>query len=157
MVALGIRERLKRKVYAGGIFAVLLCGCESFCLNAEAIMHLRNWHNKRLREMCRVTMCQTFVHQITSVSLQKRTGVFSLGNYLGSCTLLWAGQEPLVQKAHAAVGDGASDCWRPRDDLRQVTRAPPSSTLAKRARKAPRPPSPNGLLSRSIARGGASL
>jgi len=36
-------------------------------------------------------MCQTFVHRITSVSLQKRAGVFSLEHYLASRTLLWAG------------------------------------------------------------------
>ena len=32
--------------------------------------------------MCRVTMLQTHVYRITSESLQKRTGVFSLENYL---------------------------------------------------------------------------
>ena len=41
--------------------------------------------------MCRVTMCQSFVHQISSASLQKRTGVFSIEYYLASRTLLWAG------------------------------------------------------------------
>ena len=52
---------------------------------------LANWHNKRVREMCRVTMLQTYVYRITSESLQKRTGVFSLEHYLASRTLLWAG------------------------------------------------------------------
>ena len=51
---------------------------------------LSNWHNKWIREMCRVTMCPTFVHRITSGSLQKRTGVCSLEHYLASRTLLWA-------------------------------------------------------------------
>ena len=41
-----------------------------------------------MREMCRVTMRQTFVHRITSESLQKLTGVFSLEHYLASRTLL---------------------------------------------------------------------
>jgi hypothetical protein len=44
-----VPERLKGKVYAGGVLAVLLYGCESWCLAAEAITRLRNWHNKRLR------------------------------------------------------------------------------------------------------------
>ena len=93
-----VPERLKGKVYAGGVLAVLLYGCESWCLTAEAITRLRNWHNKRIREMCRVTMFQTFVHQITSVSLQKRTGVFSLEHYLASRTLLWAGHVARMPK-----------------------------------------------------------
>ena len=38
--------------------------------------------------MCRVTMLQTHVYRITSESLQKRTGVFSLEHYLASRTLL---------------------------------------------------------------------
>ena len=44
---------------------------------AESISRLRNWHNKRIREMCRVTMCQSFVHQISSASLQKRMSTTS--------------------------------------------------------------------------------
>ena len=46
-----IPERLKGKVYAGGILAVLLYGCESWCLTAESVRRLNNWHNKRVREM----------------------------------------------------------------------------------------------------------
>ena len=59
---------------------------------------LSNWHKKRIREMCRVTMCQTFVHRITSESLQKRTGAFSLEHYLASRTLLWAGHVARMPK-----------------------------------------------------------
>jgi hypothetical protein len=55
------------------------------------VQRLSNWHNKRVREMCCVIMFQTFVHLITSESLQKRTGVFSLEHYLASRTMLWAG------------------------------------------------------------------
>ena len=47
-----------------------------------------NWHNKRIHEMCRVTMLQTDVYRITSESLQKRTGIFSLAHYLASRRLL---------------------------------------------------------------------
>ena len=59
---------------------------------------LSSWLNKRVREMCRVTMCQTFVHRITSESLQKRTGVFSLEHYLASRMLLWAGHVARMPK-----------------------------------------------------------
>jgi len=34
----------------GGVLAVLLYGCES-------LRRLNNWHNKWIRDMCRVTMC----------------------------------------------------------------------------------------------------
>ena len=36
----GIPERLKGKVYAGGVLAVLLYGCESWCLTAESVRRL---------------------------------------------------------------------------------------------------------------------
>jgi len=49
--------------------------------------------------MCRVTMCQSFVHQISSAGLQKRTGVFSIEHYLASRTLLWAGHVARMPKS----------------------------------------------------------
>ena len=61
-----IPEQAKGKVYAGGVLAVLLYGCESWCLTAESVRRLSNWHNKRIREMCRVAMCQTFKSQVKS-------------------------------------------------------------------------------------------
>ena len=48
--------------------------------------------------MCRVTMCQTFVHRISSRSLQQRTGVFDLLHYVASRTLLWAGHVARMPK-----------------------------------------------------------
>ena len=57
-----VPERLKGRLYQGGVLAVLLYGCEPWCLKTEDIALLRNWHNKRIREMYRVTMCQTYVH-----------------------------------------------------------------------------------------------
>ena len=93
-----IPERLKGKVYASGVLAVLLYGCESWCLTAKSVRRLANWHNKRIREMCRVTMLQTYVYRISSESLQKRTGVFSLEHYLASSTLLWAGHVARMHK-----------------------------------------------------------
>ena len=66
-------------------------------LMAESV-RLANWYNKRIREMCRVTMLQTHIYRITSESLQKRTGVFSLEHYLASRTLLWAGHVARMHK-----------------------------------------------------------
>ena len=106
---------LKGRLYQSGVLAVLLYDCESWCLKAEDIALLRNWHNKRIREMCRVTMCQTHVHRITLVSLQKGTAVFSLAHYLASRTLLWVGHVARMTKNRG----------RTRDDLWQDARAPP--------------------------------
>ncbi len=65
----------------------MLYGCKSRFLTAELVRRLANWHTKRIREMCRVTVLQKHVYCITSESLQKRTGVFSL-HCLASRTLL---------------------------------------------------------------------
>jgi hypothetical protein len=43
-------------------------------------------------------MCQASVHRITSESLLKRTGVFSLEHYLASRTLPWAGHVARMSK-----------------------------------------------------------
>ena len=94
-----VPERMKGQVYAGGVLAVLLYGCESWCLTAASLNKLCLWHNKRIREMCRVTMCQTMVHRITSKSLQQRTGVFDLQHYVASRTLLWAGHVARMPKS----------------------------------------------------------
>ena len=50
--------------------------------------------------MCRVAMRQTYVlHRISSKSLQQRTGVFELENYLASTTLRWAGHVARMPKS----------------------------------------------------------
>ena len=71
------------------------------CLTAEAITRLNSWHNQRLREMFRVTMCQTFVHRITLMNLQKRKGAFSLEYYLSSRILPWIGQIARMPKSRS--------------------------------------------------------
>ena len=94
-----VPERLKGKLYAGGVLSVLLYGCESWCLTEASVNRLSSWHNKRIREMCRVTMRQTYIHRISSKSLQQRTGVFELEHYLASRTLLWVGHVARMPKS----------------------------------------------------------
>ena len=66
----------KSALYSSGVFGVLLYGCESWCLTQKGMLTpLRNWHNKRIREKCRVTMHQVELYGITSVELQKRIGI----------------------------------------------------------------------------------
>ena len=48
-----------------------------------------------------VTIFQTFVHRITSVRSQKRTGVFSLEHYPASHTYLLAGHDARMPKSRS--------------------------------------------------------
>ena len=61
-----VPELLKGEVNPGGLLAVLLYGCESWCPTVSSIRRLRSWHSKRVREMCRVTMFKNYVNRITS-------------------------------------------------------------------------------------------
>ena len=60
---------------------------------------LRNWHNKRIRKMCRVTMHQVELYGITSVELQKRIGIWDLDYYVGRRTLQWVGHVVRMDKS----------------------------------------------------------
>ncbi len=44
-----VPERLKGKLYAGGVLSVLLYGGEYWCLTEASISRLSSWHNKRIR------------------------------------------------------------------------------------------------------------
>ena len=60
---------------------------------------LRNWHNKRIREMYRVTMHQVELYGITSAELQKRIGIWDLDYYVGRRTLQWVGHVVRMDKS----------------------------------------------------------
>ena len=49
-------KRLKGELYASGVLAFLLYGGESRCLTDSSVRRFRSWHNKRVREMFRVTI-----------------------------------------------------------------------------------------------------
>ncbi len=85
---------------AGGVLAVLLYGCESRCLTAVSVRRLANWlanwHNKRIREVCSITMLQTYVFRINSESLKKCTGVLSLPPAASVAAFLMSLRPPFV-------------------------------------------------------------
>jgi hypothetical protein len=60
---------------------------------------LRNWHNKRICEMCRVTMHRVELYGITLVELQKRIGIWDLDYYVGRRTLQWVGHVARMDKS----------------------------------------------------------
>jgi len=63
------------------------------------LIPLRNWHNARIREMCRVTMQQVELHHITSVELQERIGIWDMDFYIARRTLLWVGHIARMPKS----------------------------------------------------------
>ena len=91
--------KINRQLYVGGVLSVLLFGCESWCVTMEMLTSLRNWHNARIREMCRVTMRHVELHRITSVELQQRIGIWDLDYYLARRTLLWLATSHACQRA----------------------------------------------------------
>ena len=68
---------------------------------------LRNWHNKRIREMCRVTMHQVELYSINSVKLQKRIGIWDLDYYVGRRTLQWVGHVACMDKSRTRTRTNA--------------------------------------------------
>lgn len=58
--------RPTREVYASGVLAILLCGFDTWCKTAASIQRPSL---KLTREMCRVTICQAFVHRTSSKRL----------------------------------------------------------------------------------------
>ena len=88
----------KQKAYTGIILNVLLYGCESWCLTADLVGTLASWHHARLREMCRVTMHQVWIHRITTDELYERIGVQSIEYYIRVRTLRWVGHVARMDK-----------------------------------------------------------
>ena len=88
----------KRKAYTGIVLNVLLFGCESWCLTADLVGTLASWHHARLREMCRVTMHQVWIHRITTDELYERIGVKSIEYYIRVRTLRWVGHVARMDK-----------------------------------------------------------
>ena len=95
-----VLERLKGIQYVGVVLAVLLYGCESWRIKNSPVRRLNSSHSKRVLEVHQVTTFQTYVHRISSKSLQQRTGVFELEHYLASRTLLWEGHVARTPKSH---------------------------------------------------------
>ena len=88
----------KRKAYTGIVLNVLLFGCESWCLTADLVGTLASWHHARLREMCRVTMHQVWIHRITTDELYERIGVKNIECYIRARTLRWVGHVARMDK-----------------------------------------------------------
>ena len=59
-------------------------------------------------------MRRTYIHRISSKSLQQRTGVFELEYYLASRTFLWAGHVARMPKSRLPKRPMLPWVWAPR-------------------------------------------
>ena len=76
-----LSEELKGEVYKALILPTLFYGCEAWSLREDLFKHLRSFHNRCARSMCRVDLHHTFRHHITSASLFRRLGILDIDSY----------------------------------------------------------------------------
>ncbi len=90
-----IPERLKGKVYAGGVLAVLLYGCESWCLTASRQSRCGGWLTGTTSgyTRCAASPC----YRPTSTASPPRASRSVPGSSRSS-TLLWAGHVARMHK-----------------------------------------------------------
>ena len=74
--------------------------CESvyWLPDADLVRTLASWHHARLREMCRVTMHQVWIHRITPNELYERTEVKSTEYCIRVRTRRWVGHVARMDK-----------------------------------------------------------
>ena len=78
-------------VYERLVLAILLYGCECWCLTEELYSRLRVFHAQCLRVMSRVTRKHTRAHHISTQALGQELGIESIDFYVTRRQLRWAG------------------------------------------------------------------
>ena len=86
-----VSNMAKRAVYIGLILSILLYGAECWCLTEELFNRLRTFHNRCVREMCRVTLHHTRRRRISNEELGDRLGIAPIDVYISHRQLRWAG------------------------------------------------------------------
>ena len=86
-----INFEAKKIIYEGIILAILLYGCESWCLTEKLYKKLRLFHHRCLRAMCRVTRWHTWKHHVSNEELMNRTNLRPIDSYINKRQLQWAG------------------------------------------------------------------
>ena len=61
-----INSKVKGRVYVSLVLSILLYGCENWTLQESLMKKLRNFHNLSMRQMCRINMKHTRMHEISS-------------------------------------------------------------------------------------------
>ena len=86
-----VTREAKRMVYERLVLAILLYGCECWCLTEELYDRLRIFHAQCLRTMSRVTRKHTREHNISTQALGQELGLDSIDFYVTRRQLRWAG------------------------------------------------------------------
>jgi len=89
--ASNVDKAAKSAVYITVVIAVLLYGCESWCLTEELLGRLRVFHAQCIRVMCRVTLKHTWEHHLSSQCLARRLGLDSIDILVTRRQLRWLG------------------------------------------------------------------
>ena len=78
-------------VYERIILAILLSGCECWCLTEKLLNKLRAFHGQCMRVMSRVTRKHTWKHHISMQTLEQNIGTDSIDFHITRRQLRWAG------------------------------------------------------------------
>ena len=83
----GIRLETKIMVYRAVVLSSLLYGSEAWTLNTKQIRRLERFHQKCLRNICRIK----WYHKIPDYEILERCQIFSLKSFLDKNKLRWTG------------------------------------------------------------------
>ena len=86
-----VKLTLKGKIYRTLVVSILLYGCESWALTAEARRMLVSFHRRCVRRMHRITLEHTQKHRISTASLEGKLGIASISSIIDDLCLRWAG------------------------------------------------------------------
>jgi hypothetical protein len=81
----------KKVAYEGLILSILLFGSECWTLSAETRRRLNSFHNRCIRQMCRLTTWHQWKLHIHQHTMESRLDVKCLDFYLAKRRLSWAG------------------------------------------------------------------
>ena len=82
---------VKRAVYEGRIFSILLLSTESWFLTEKLFSMLRTFHNRCVRSMCKVTVAECYNFRISNEKLLRRLNFKKINDYITKRQLRWAG------------------------------------------------------------------
>ena len=86
-----VTRAAKRITYERLVLAILLYGCECWCLTEELYDRLRVFHAQCVRVMSRVTRKHTWTHHISTHTLSQELGLDLIDDYVTRRQLRWAG------------------------------------------------------------------
>ena len=86
-----VNRAAKQIAYERLVLAILLYGCECWCLSESLLARLRVFHAQCLRVMSRVTRKHTREHHISTQALGQELGLESIDFYIARRQLRWAG------------------------------------------------------------------